>query len=197
MPRSKLFCVLSVLIVVAVPLQAWAQYGFPSATPDFIPRPHGPALFGGRITHAGELYEAHEGFSELVVAGCDASALFDAAEEALDAVSLLVEPFVIAVLALSVASGWDDGIAALGDDEVVQSVGVVGFVGQDIAGGQAFDQVAGRGHVVLLAWAGSEPHRQPQGVYADVQLGSEAAARAAKRLGVWSPLFLGAPAAWA
>jgi type IV secretion system protein VirD4 len=42
--------VLSVLIVVAAPLQAWAQYGFPSATPDFVPRPHGSALFGGRIT---------------------------------------------------------------------------------------------------------------------------------------------------
>ena len=37
---------------------------------------------------AGELDEAHEGFGELVVSGGDAAALFDAAEEAPDPVSL-------------------------------------------------------------------------------------------------------------
>ena len=95
---------------------------------------------------------------------------------ALDAVSFLVERLVVGVLSLAVALGRDDGVAALVDDEVEEAIGVVGFVGQDILRGQPFDQVAGGGHVVLLAWPGDEPHRQAKRVYADVELGSEAAA---------------------
>jgi hypothetical protein len=64
----------------------------------------------------------------------------------------------------------------------------VSLVGEDIFGGHAFDQVTGRGPVVLL----SEPHRQAERVCANVELGSEAAARTAKRLASWPP-FLAAP----
>lgn len=102
--------------------------------------------------------------------------MLDAAEEAFDAVSLLVEGRVVGMLALAMASGWDDGIAALIDDEIVEAVCVVGFVGQEVLGGQALDQVAGWGHVVLLAGSDDEADRQAQRVYADMELGSEAAA---------------------
>jgi hypothetical protein len=43
-------------------------------------------------------------------------------------------------------------------------------------GGEAVDQIAGWGHVALLAWAEGEADRQAQGVYTDMQLGPEAAA---------------------
>ena len=115
--------------------------------------------------------------------------LLDAAEEALDAVSLLIEGLVVGVLSLAVALGRDDGIAALVDDLLEQLVSVVGLVGENIFGGHAVDQIASGGHVVLLTWSEEQANRQAQGVYTDMELGSEAAARAAKRLGVQSPFF--------
>jgi len=42
--------------------------------------------------------------------------------------------------------------------------------------GQTVNEVSGRGHVILLAWSQDDANRQTQGVYADVDLGSEAAA---------------------
>ena len=115
----------------------------------------------------------------------------------LDAVALFVEGLVVAVLAFAVATWRDDGIAALVDGLLVEPVGVVGLVGDHILGGDAIDQIAGGRHVVLLARPQDQADRQTQRIYADMELGSEAAARAAKRLGVRSPLFRRAPAAWA
>jgi hypothetical protein len=60
------------------------------------------------------------------------------------------------VLAPSVPPRRDDGIAALVDDLLEEPVGVVGFVGDDVLGGHAVDQVAGGRHVVLLAWPEDE-----------------------------------------
>jgi hypothetical protein len=121
--------------------------------------------------------------------------LLDAADEALVAVSLLVKGLVVGMLALAMAPWWDDGVATLVDGLLVEPVGIVSFVGDDVLGGQTVDQVAGGRHVVLLAGSQDQPDRQAQSIYADMELGSEATARAAKRLGVLSPLFLGAPAA--
>lgn len=141
--------------------------------------------------------EAHEGRRQLVVARGDPTEVLDTAEEALDAVSLLVESRVVGVLAPAMASRRHDGVTALGDDLAIEPIGVIGLLSQDVLGIQAVDQIAGRGHVVLLAWTQDDANPQAQGVYADVDLGSEAAARAAKRLGVRSPLFRRALAAWA
>ena len=95
------------------------------------------------------------------------------------------------------AAGRHDGIATLIDDLPIEPIGVVGLVGEDVVGGDAVDQVAGGGHVVLLAWPKQNADRQAQRIYADVDLGAETAARPAKRLGVRSPLLRRAPAAWA
>jgi len=134
---------------------------------------------------------------ELVVAGGDTSAVLDALEEVLDAVALLVEGLVVGVLSLAAATGRDDRVAALFDDFVVEAFGVIGLVGNDVFGGKPIDQIAGADHVVLLARTKDQADWQAEGVDADMELGPEAAARTAKRLGVLSPLFLGAPAAWA
>ena len=74
------------------------------------------------------------------------------------------------------ASWWDDGVATLVDGLPVEPIGVVSLVGDDVLGGQAVDQVAGGRHVVLLAGSQDEADRQAQSIFADMELGSEAAA---------------------
>jgi type IV secretion system protein VirD4 len=50
--RSKLSVCLVAISCTALPLSAWAQFGFQSSTPDFAApvTPHGPALIGGRLS---------------------------------------------------------------------------------------------------------------------------------------------------
>lgn len=86
-------------------------------------------------------------------------------------------------------AGQDDGFAAL--FQGMRSC----RLGQDIVCGDAVDQVGGGRDVLLRARAQQYADRQAQGVYADVNVGSEAA-RTAKRLAVGSPLLRSAPAAW-
>ena len=102
--------------------------------------------------------------------------MLDAAEEAIDGVALFLERRVVSVLAFAMATGRHDRVAALVDDLPIEVVGVIGLVSKDMLSGQAVDQVAGRSHVILLAWPQDDADRQAQGVYADVDLGSEAAA---------------------
>lgn len=77
------------------------------------------------------------------------------------------------------------------------TVGIIGLVGKDLPGLQAIDQIIGGSHVVLLSGAEVETHRQAERVDYGVDFGAEAAARPAKSLGLRSPLFCRAPAAWA
>lgn len=62
----------------------------------------------------------------------------------------------------------------------MQAIGVVGTVGNGLAGSQPADQLAGWRHVVLLAGAKGEADGQAERVYDPVQLGTEAATRAAE-----------------
>ena len=57
-------------------------------------------------------------------------------------------------------SRLDDGLTALLIDQVMQAVGVVGAVREDVARGQALDEVVGGDHVVLLSWPEIEAHWQ-------------------------------------
>lgn len=67
---------------------------------------------------------------------------------------------IIGVLVLAMAAGWDDRLATLVEDEVMEPVRIIGAVGEDLACLQSSDQVAGGSHVVLLAVAKLEAHRQ-------------------------------------
>lgn len=109
------------------------------------------------------------------MAGGDASPLLEFGEEALDAPALFVCDAVVTALDLAVAAGRNDRFAALFGDEIAQAIGVVGAVGQHVFGLQAADQVAGRGHIVLLAGAEHEAHRQAESIDYSVDLGSEPA----------------------
>lgn len=118
-------------------------------------------------------------------------------EEALDAPALLVGDAVIAVLVLAVTAWRDDRFAALLVDQVVQAVGIVGAVCQNLARPDAPDQIAGRRHVVLLPGTENEADRQAEGVDYGVDLGAEPASGSTESLGLSAPLFIRAPAAWA
>jgi hypothetical protein len=60
------------------------------------------------------------------------------------------------------ATGRDHRLAALVVDEVIQAIGIVSAVSQNLAGRYASDQVAGGRHIVLLAWPQNEADRQPK-----------------------------------
>lgn len=82
---------------------------------------------------AGELDEAEEGCCELIVACCDAAPLLEFGEEALNSPALAVGDPIIAVLMLAMTARRNDRLAALIQDGVVEAVGIVGAVGDDLA----------------------------------------------------------------
>jgi hypothetical protein len=61
-------------------------------------------------------------------------------------------------------------------DLLAQTVGVIGFVGEDLLGLKTIDQVVCRRHVVLLPGTKSETCRQTQGIDYGVDFGAEAPA---------------------
>lgn len=101
------------------------------------------------------------------------------------------------VLIFAMAARWDDRLAALLVDEIVQTVGVIGPISQNLASRDAADQIAGGRHVVLLSGAELEANRQAQRIDYGMDFGAEPASRAAQGLGFLAPLFSGAPAACA
>ena len=70
---------------------------------------------------------------ELVVAGCEASAVLEAAEHALDGVAALVEGFAEAAFPAPVALGRDVGDSPLLFDQIADAVAVIGAVPVDDA----------------------------------------------------------------
>ncbi len=90
------------------------------------------------------------------------------------------------MLVLAMAAGRDDRLAPLFQDKFVKAVGVIGFVGDDLMGWKATDQVACWCHIVLLPWSEREADRQAERIDYHVQLAAEAPARAAESLGLQS-----------
>lgn len=74
------------------------------------------------------------------------------------------------------ATRRDDDIPALGLDLLAQAVGIIGFVGENLFGLQAIDQVVGGCHIVLLPRSEIEANRQAERIDYSVDLGAEAAA---------------------
>lgn len=81
-------------------------------------------------------------------------------------------------------------------DEIAQAVGIIGAVGEDLPGGQAPEQVAGRRHAVLLPRSQHEAYRQAERIDYCVNLGAEPASGSTESLSLNAPLFILAPAAW-
>jgi hypothetical protein len=85
---------------------------------------------------------AQEVGRELVVADGEASAVFEAADHALDGVAALVECLAEAAFPHAVALGWDVWDCALLLDQVAEAVAVVWAVGvNDAAPGPSVQQM--------------------------------------------------------
>lgn len=116
-------------------------------------------------------------------------------ELALDAVSLLVDVLIVGVLDAAIAFGRDDGRGSGLQNAVVEAVGVIGAVSQDVAGAEALDQIGGALDVVFLTWSSDQAQAIAQTVGGGVDLGAQSATRAAKALGMSPPFCQRAPAA--
>lgn len=97
-------------------------------------------------------------------------------EEALDAPAVLVGDAVVFALQLAVPARGDDDSSALRLDFLAQAVGVIGLVGKNLTCLKPVDQIAGWGHVILLAGAEDKAHRQAQRINYGVDFRSEPAA---------------------
>lgn len=95
-------------------------------------------------------------------------------------------------------SAWrDDRFTALCADQFAQAVGVIGAIGKNLLCVQSADEVTGWRHVILLARAEHEAHRQAQGIDYGMDFRAEPTSGTTKSLGLNAPLFTRAPAAWA
>ena len=112
--------------------------------------------------------------SELVVAGGNAAEVLQLGEEALDQVALAIEPLAEARLPLAVALGRDVGRGTLLLDQLPDTVGVIGLVGQhNGARGEVVEQPVRNLAVMRLPGGQAEPDRQPLRIDDDVDLGRE------------------------
>ena len=133
---------------------------------------------------------------QLLEAGEDPAVVLHEAEQDLDLVALLVEVPVGRALVDAGGFGRDHRQGAGGRDGLKDRVGVVGLVGDHRLGGKAVEQGQGLRRVALLPGGQAEGQRVTKAVGEAVQLGGEAAARAAKRL-LACAFFAPAAQAWA
>ena len=112
---------------------------------------------------------------------------------AFDQMTLGVEMLVERIFDCARRIIGDDGGRPFGGDGLAQVIGVIGGVGHDDISGQSLNQGGGLRRVALLACGQGNPHGTAQAANGHMDLGAQAAARAADRL-IFRPPFL-APAA--
>lgn len=120
--------------------------------------------------------------------GCDATELLEPGEAAFDEVALSVEVLVDVVFASPGRVVRNDRDGALVGNGLSQAIAVVGGIGQHDFGRQSFDQSIGLCRIALLAGRKYEADRTSKPAHGHVDLGAQAATRAAKGL-IFSPLF--------
>jgi hypothetical protein len=138
-----------------------------------------------------------EGFAQLVVAGGNATEVFDLVEKAFHAVAFLVEGFVLRELFAAGAHRGNDGLHAVQGQAFADAVGVIAFVQrrrlQDVV------RIKGVLQTLKLAAIMGLAFRQVKGCAATfidrggMNLGAQSPARAAQSL--VRAVFFGAPAA--
>jgi len=145
--------------------------------------------------YRGDGHEANEVVQQLVIAGGDASEVFEFVEQSLDHVALLVERPVAGVRISPVLARRDDGRGAGFPNRFDEMVCVIGPVGDDMAWPEPVYEVASIQNVAAMAGRGDESERRTEGVAGGMQLGRQAAFRASQALGFSAPFLSGAPAA--
>jgi hypothetical protein len=99
--------------------------------------------------------------------------------------------------ARTLAARWNDRFTALFENDVMETVGVVGAGGKHFPCRQSAHQLASRCHIILLSGAEMEANRQSQRIDYCMDFAAKAAAGPAESLGFRSPLFRRPPAACA
>src|SRR5664279_5694009 len=89
------------------------------------------------------MQEGHVAASKLFVSGGNAPKMFDACEEALDQIAVLVQMRIVEPEFLSVGTWRDDRLGTAGLDALNQGVGVVALVGDHRIGSDVGDQIGG------------------------------------------------------
>lgn len=116
----------------------------------------------------------------LLVTGRDAAVVFDSVHEPLHEVAGFVKTFAEFPGCFAVAAGRDHGLRPALMNGFDQRVGVIPLVRNDglwLVFGQQFFSA---GHIVLFTRTKTQFHRLALSIYREVQLGTEAAARAAE-----------------
>jgi hypothetical protein len=121
---------------------------------------------------SGEFDEAHEIDEQLVVSGGDAAELFELVEEALDDVAFFVEVNVVGTLDLAVSFWRDDDLGAGLGDPVDEMVGIIAFVGDGRARGDAVDKIMREGDVIALARGADQSDRIAKRIAGGVDFGA-------------------------
>lgn len=131
----------------------------------------------------------------LVEAGCDASELFELAEEAFDEVATSVEVTIDRALKLDAALGRDMGLATRISNEVDDGAAVVTTVSDERLGRRQSGQKVWHGGLVRrLPWGDQQPDRQSVLIDDGMDLGAQSATRTAN--GVIRTPFLPPAACW-
>jgi hypothetical protein len=139
-----------------------------------------------------EVKEGEEAQGCFVIAGAQATKVFETIEHALDEVALLVEVAVIGARGEAMAAGRNHRLGSHPGDEGHDAIGIVALVSDDRLGREPFEQA--RSRVVVGAGAGREDEAQriAVAVAGRVDLGAQAAPRRPQCLVKWPPF---APAA--
>jgi hypothetical protein len=134
----------------------------------------------------------------LVVSCCDGAVDLEMSEDALDAIALAVEAFVVADCDLPVRLRWDDSFDAAPLQVGPDCIGIVRFIGQKRLGlplGQ-IDQIVVGFAVCRFAWREVEGDRPAPGITETMNFTGEPAPRAAKSSSM-NPPFPPAAETWA
>jgi hypothetical protein len=121
--------------------------------------------------------------------------MLDFIDEPLDQIAVPVDVRVIGDCLRARPAWRDHGFSTGIGNAGTKAIGVVTLVGEQVLETKAFDQAFGLDDVVDLAWRQDEPNRIAESVNADVDFGTQAAARTPDRLIFASP-FLAPAACW-
>ena len=136
--------------------------------------------------------EGEEVACGFVVAGRNASALFESREQTFDVVAFAIQLSVVWSLNLAIALGRNNGLASLIVDHPQHLVAIVSLVGNDLLRRESFQQRRGLSDVMRLTGCQQKLHRVAKSVAGRMNLRTEASTRPAELL---APPFLRAPAA--
>jgi len=118
--------------------------------------------------------------------------MLDLVDEALDAVAQAVGVRVVGDLGRAPPQRWDHGVDLGLGEMCSEAIVVVALVGDQADEREPVDQGEGLGRLVHLSCRQDQPKRMAEGIDGDVDLGAQAAARAADGLTLRPPC---APAA--